>query len=141
MRLSHKRAHQAYVQTVASAGGVDGDGVPRGGRDSYVALHRVYKPDVVWPEPDADWAARTKAHLRELFAEFGLIRSVELSDEKECLARHDLERAREEAASQATQRGAAARACRPSRPLSEAPLPPRPPRRWRRPSTWRACGS
>ena len=68
MRLSHKRAHQAYVQTVASAGGVDGDGVPRGGRDSYVALHRVYKPDVVWPEPDADWAARTKAHLREHLA-------------------------------------------------------------------------
>ena len=52
MQQAQKRAQWVYVQASASASGVDE--VPNDAKGSatmkYIALYRVFKPDVSWPE-------------------------------------------------------------------------------------------
>ena len=46
-------AQRAYVAVAASAAGVDGAGVPRSGREAFVALYRCYNRDQPGPLPAA----------------------------------------------------------------------------------------
>ena len=46
-------AQRAYVTVAASAAGVDGAGVPRSGREAFVALYRCYNRDQPGPLPAA----------------------------------------------------------------------------------------